>query len=75
MVPQPLGFQVSHKLVPGNLNGLRIFCFQVNETTADPSQGGQQSYVEDCQVCCRPLVLQVTIADGEAWAEATGEGG
>jgi len=26
----------------------------------------QQSYVEDCQVCCRPIVLDVTIdVDGD----------
>ena len=28
---------------------------------------GEQEYVEDCQVCCRPLVLSIAIdADGEA---------
>ena len=51
------------------------FCFQINETAADPSQGDRQRYVEDCQVCCRPLVLDVVIDDGQAWAEASGEGG
>lgn len=26
----------------------------------------EQSYVEDCQVCCRPIVLDVTVgADGD----------
>ena len=27
----------------------------------------EQRYVEDCQVCCRPIVLDVTVgSDGEA---------
>ena len=27
----------------------------------------QQEYVEDCQVCCRPMILTVAIdADGDA---------
>jgi hypothetical protein len=33
-------------------------CGEWNVTTVDPSAGGQQSYVEDCQVCCRPNVLR-----------------
>lgn len=49
------------------------WCLQVVSTAADPSQGERQTYVEDCQVCCRPLVLRVRIEDGEAWAEATPE--
>lgn len=24
-----------------------------------------QEYVEDCSVCCRPIVMQVTAAEGE----------
>ena len=28
---------------------------------------GEQEYIEDCQVCCRPLVLSISIdEDGEA---------
>ena len=26
---------------------------------------GRQSYVEDCQVCCRPMVLDIETAYGE----------
>ena len=25
----------------------------------DPSAGSKQSYVEDCQVCCKPNILQI----------------
>jgi hypothetical protein len=32
-------------------------CGEWNTTTVDRSAGGRQSYVEDCQVCCRPSVL------------------
>ena len=39
-------------------------CFQEIESAADPSQGAAQRYVEDCQVCCRPLILQLEI-DGD----------
>ena len=48
-------------------------CWQVNETTADPSQGSDQTYVEDCRVCCRPMVLTIRIVDGEATADAVSE--
>jgi hypothetical protein len=34
----------------------------------------EQQYVEDCQVCCRPIVLNVMIdADGDAAVIATAE--
>ena len=34
----------------------------------------QQEYVEDCQVCCRPIVLTVGIdEDGETHIEARAE--
>jgi hypothetical protein len=37
------------------------FCGEPNLTFIDLSAGGQQSYIEDCQVCCRPNVLYVRI--------------
>ena len=34
----------------------------------------EQSYVEDCQVCCRPIVLDVTVdTDGDAVVSARSE--
>jgi hypothetical protein len=36
------------------------FCFEANSIFVDPSGGEQQSYVEDCQVCCQPNVLYIT---------------
>ena len=37
------------------------YCGEVNETLIDPSGGAEQSYVEDCAVCCRPNVLRVRV--------------
>jgi hypothetical protein len=34
-------------------------CGEWNETTVDASAGRRQSYVEDCQVCCKPNVLRI----------------
>jgi hypothetical protein len=34
-------------------------CGEWNDTTIDESAGSRQEYVEDCQVCCKPNVLQV----------------
>lgn len=45
-------------------------CGSRNETTADPSQGRRQRYVEDCATCCRPNVLDVSIERSEASATA-----
>lgn len=39
----------------------------------DPSAGAEQSYVEDCPVCCRASVIHVSLdPDGSprVWAEA-----
>ena len=49
-------------------------CAQAVESAADPSQGAAQTYVEDCQVCCSPLRLEVRCEGGHASAEAYPEG-
>jgi hypothetical protein len=50
-----------------------VYCFQVNVTLVDASGGDHQEYTEDCQVCCRPNVLQVNVDPSleEAVVEAT----
>jgi hypothetical protein len=35
-------------------------CGEWNETQVDSSAGTTQTYVEDCQVCCKPNVLRIT---------------
>lgn len=55
---------------------LCAFCGQANTTTVDPSAGRHQSYVEDCQACCRPNVLNIEVDPDEpdtAFIEATPE--
>ncbi len=51
-------------------------CGEENETFVDFSAGAQQSYVEDCAVCCRPNVLNVTVdsSSGRISIEAEFEG-
>ena len=34
-------------------------CGEWNETTVDESAGSSQSYIEDCQVCCKPNLLVI----------------
>jgi hypothetical protein len=34
-------------------------CGEWNVTSVDESAGRRQSYVEDCQVCCKPNVLHI----------------
>jgi len=34
-------------------------CGEWNSTSVDESAGRRQSYVEDCQVCCKPNLLRV----------------
>ncbi len=34
-------------------------CGEWNTTAVDESAGGRQSYIEDCQVCCRPNLLRI----------------
>jgi hypothetical protein len=48
-------------------------CAQAIETAVDSSQGVRQSYVEDCQVCCRPLILHVEIVGDDTRIEASPE--
>ncbi|MGK7944448.1 MAG: CPXCG motif-containing cysteine-rich protein [Microcystaceae cyanobacterium] len=37
------------------------FCGESNTTFVDLSAGMTQSYIEDCQVCCRPNVLSIRV--------------
>jgi hypothetical protein len=45
-------------------------CGEPNEVALDPGSGGDQEYVEDCQVCCRPWLMYVRYGrDGHAEVE------
>lgn len=48
-------------------------CGEWIELLLDAS-AGDQAYVEDCTVCCRPINVQVEVdADGEPRARVAGE--
>lgn len=36
------------------------YCAAPNEIALDPGSGNDQEYVEDCQVCCRPILMYVS---------------
>lgn len=38
-------------------------CGETNTIHIDSSGGGHQRYVEDCQVCCNPWEVSVTVDD------------
>lgn len=49
------------------------YCGEAIELLIDDSAGDQQ-YIEDCQVCCRPITISVTIDDaGELRVDAMAE--
>ena len=49
------------------------YCGESIEIAVDAS-AGPQDYIEDCQVCCKPIRLRVRVgADGEAAVTARGE--
>ncbi|MCU1722591.1 MULTISPECIES: CPXCG motif-containing cysteine-rich protein [Pseudomonas] len=41
------------------------YCGEAVETTVDLS-GGDQHYIEDCAVCCRPIVFILQV-HGDEW--------
>ncbi len=48
-------------------------CGEPNDIALDPGGGSNQEYVEDCYVCCRPMLLYVRYdgrgdAEVEVWA-------
>ena len=40
-------------------------CGEWNATAVDDSAGHKQSYVEDCQVCCKPNLLRIEYDVGQ----------
>ena len=45
-------------------------CGEENAVGVDPTAGRRQRLVEDCPVCCRPLVFTIVVdADGDVLVE------
>lgn len=43
------------------------YCGESTEVALDPGSGNDQEYIEDCQVCCRPILMYVKFGrDGRA---------
>ena len=40
------------------------YCGEVVTALLDPSAGDQE-YIEDCPVCCRPITFELQVHDGE----------
>jgi transcription elongation factor Elf1 len=50
------------------------YCAQPNLLILDPSGGRNQTFTTDCEVCCRPIRITVTLdADGEQMIDADAE--
>lgn len=47
------------------------FCGEPITILVDTS-AGTQSYVEDCEVCCRPMNIAVEAEDGELYSVTAG---
>ena len=41
------------------------YCGETIEILIDCSVA-EQNYIEDCQVCCRPIILDITVGDDES---------
>ena len=48
------------------------YCGEPNQVLLDPGEAGA-SYIEDCQVCCRPIVFHITVEGGQLYASVTTE--
>lgn len=49
------------------------YCGETNSTFVDLSVGMQQSYVEDCQICCQPNMLYLHFDEETLEASITSE--
>jgi Cysteine-rich CPXCG len=48
------------------------YCGVINDIAIDAGGGPVQDYVQDCEVCCRPWRVRVTV-DPDGGAEVTAE--
>ena len=49
------------------------YCGSENNISLDGGQGRQYSLVVDCEICCRPIVIQVKMIDHEYELEVRAE--
>jgi transposase-like protein len=46
------------------------YCGEAIEFAIDEGGGAQQSYVEDCPVCCRPWQVEISYDASRGWSAA-----
>lgn len=44
------------------------YCGEPNPIALDPAQGDSE-YIEDCTVCCQPILFRIIWEDGEPYVE------
>ncbi len=49
------------------------YCGETNSIFIDISAGLEQSYIEDCQVCCQPNILYIQINENSLEIEINTE--
>lgn len=47
------------------------FCFESISVMLDAASGSEQSFIYDCEVCCRPIELEVRQRGGEFEVQST----
>jgi len=47
------------------------YCFQNISMVFESLYGGQE-YIEDCEVCCRPILVKYKVTDGQVEVTWTG---
>ena len=49
------------------------YCGEPSHIHGDPAGGTDQEYVEDCEVCCRPMEIRVRYTAGTPYVEVRTE--
>jgi hypothetical protein len=44
------------------------YCGEPVDVAIDEGGGPQQSYVEDCPVCCRPWQVEISYDEDDGWS-------
>lgn len=47
-------------------------CFQSFEIAALPPEELPAEFDYDCEICCRPMLVQMQVEEDDIWAEARG---
>jgi len=74
MYPEINRCDLSFEEITGQHSYFCAFCGEENEVLVDASAERHQRFTEDCEVCCRPNLLDISIErDGGVSVSATQE--